>query len=233
MDQNLDRNRSGIVRHKWTKAEEIDLMAQKANGETDKYLAAHFNTTRAAVANKYERLLAKTRDAELTRKAYAGKPQKQKSEPRAVTQAYQRNGARWTPEDNATLVSDADAGIDFADIGIKLNRTRWACKVQYGCLKRGTSSRGVPIGLTIPTKKTTRELALEAAAQVRKHPVSYDSLTSEFFKDPPPGRSALDRKNAGIADARRCPPAPDLRSGIRMNPITLATRPFAAESSEA
>lgn len=231
MDHNLDKNRSGIIRRKWTLAEEAELLELKAKGETDRYLAWRYGTTPAAVSNKYERLMVKQRDAELTRKAYAGKPRNSGERiPRKITQPYQRNAARWSPEDCASLVADVDAadghaiGDKFAAAAQKLNRTRWACKIQYDALKRGYSTRGVPVSGEVPSKRTTRRSAADLAATARARTAnsSHDSLTAAFCGDPLPERSALYKRNMGIVDE----PDPAEDKGIRPNPITLATRPF-------
>ena len=56
-------------------------------------------------------------------------------------------------------------------------------------------------------------------------PVEYKTLTAAFFRDPPPGRSALDKRNAGIGDD--LPPSNHCEVYYASRPkITLATEPL-------
>jgi hypothetical protein len=68
----------------------------------------------------------------------------------------------------------------------------------------------------VPVKTDPRPARLPA--------FEYQTLTSAFFKDPPPGRSALDKQRAGIVDE----PFVDYRKALehRFPKITLATEPM-------
>jgi hypothetical protein len=108
-----------------------------------------------------------------------------------VTDALERRGERWTNEENAELIAAGDKRQEWDDIGIRLKRTRWACKVQYHFLKRG----GAPVKASV--QRVTRQNATAFAKEIRDTLPQYDSITAAFFGDPLPGRSALDQMRAG------------------------------------
>lgn len=113
----------------------------------------------------------------------------------------QRRGERWTDAENAALLAAGDKAEDWGEIGIGLDRTRWACKVQYNALKRGQ----VPGDAKPVTSRVLRQHDTALAKQIRDTRPQHQSITAEFFGDPLPGRSALDRMRAGIVDEVRAP----------------------------
>lgn len=104
-----------------------------------------------------------------------------------MTDGLERRGELWTPEENATLLAAGDKGKEWGDIGVRLKRTRWACKVQYHFLKRCGS-------IKVSNQRASRQNATALAKEIRETRPQYRSLTAEFFGDPLPGRSALDQR---------------------------------------
>jgi hypothetical protein len=103
----------------------------------------------------------------------------------------ERRGELWTAEENAALTAAGDKGEEWGAIGVRLQRTRWACKVQYHFLKRG----GTPEQLS--KQRIQRQHATALAKAIRNTRPQHRSITAEFFGDPLPGRSALDQRLAG------------------------------------
>lgn len=186
--------RSGTVRINWSQPEDALLLRLHGEGLEWELIAMRFpRHTKAACQARRALLRSKNKD------------------PQRVPQPQRR----WSDDDNADLVRRGDAGEPFEKIGESLSRTRWACKVQYHALKRAKVERPV-------TKQTLREASLIKAAETRIHVAALPprSLTAEFCGDPLPGRSALDRKRAGIIDDE--PPRVDYRfTDLRPKP-TLA-----------
>jgi hypothetical protein len=106
-------------------------------------------------------------------------------------------------------------------IAEQLGRSPVACKVQYNYQKR---QKARPKLEAPPPAKLSHRLAKDAAAarareeSIRVAPLT---LTARILGDPPPGRSALDRKRAGIED----PEYFDPRSAQMRPKVTLPARP--------
>jgi hypothetical protein len=106
-------------------------------------------------------------------------------------------------------------------IAEQLGRSPVACKVKYNYQKRQNARPKVEAP---PPAKLSHRLAKDAAAarareeSIRVAPLT---LTARIFGDPPPGRSALDRKRAGIKD----PEYFDPRSAQMRPKVTLPARP--------
>ena len=106
---------------------------------------------------------------------------------------------RWTPAEDEIgrrlLEDDASKG-EFLE---KLRRTKKAAVGHFSYVEHRAMvlcrRREVPAGRG-PTRQVTIANAPSIAmmGEVRSQLVAPRSLTSEFFGDPPPGRSALDRK---------------------------------------
>ena len=119
---------------------------------------------------------------------------------------------------------------------IRTDRWEWVAanfegRSSLACRQRWLFLRRKAQGLETPRKVRERRangrlcrvasddvaLAAIAAAPV----LSHTSLTAAFFRDPLPGRSALDQKRAGIVDQ-----AGGMRGVREAPPITLATEPM-------
>jgi hypothetical protein len=174
----------------WSKADCAKALAMLAEGKSNIDVAEHFGVTRHAVNVKLHRLRypEQRKMHETTRKA---KALAEKQARPAKQHPWQRNGERWTDEENAELVLRKDRGENFFDIGLVLNRTNWSCKVQYHSLKRGTASKP---GEIAATQRTTREAANELIHEIKAQPLRYASPFAEMLGEPPIGRSALDQK---------------------------------------
>lgn len=113
----------------------------------------------------------------------------------------------WTTDEDARLLKACDAG---AVQGIKAwqklaesfpGRTFYAVRQRYLWLRNQAA------GIVRDRDRNARPLRPKKRppAGVKAHPeplpyFEYATVTAEFFKDPPPGRSALDKRNAGIVD---------------------------------
>jgi hypothetical protein len=106
-------------------------------------------------------------------------------------------------------------------IAEQLGRSPVACKVQYNYQKR---QKARPKLEAPPPAKLSHRLAKDAAAARAREEsirVAPPTLTARIFGDPPPGRSALDRKRAGIKDLKYFDP----RSAQARPKVTLPARP--------
>lgn len=104
-----------------------------------------------------------------------------------MTDGLERRGELWTAEENTTLIAAGDKGEEWGDIGVRLKRTRWACKVQYNFLKRGGT-------IKVSNQRATRQNATALAKEIRDTAPPARSITAAFFGDQLPGRSALDQR---------------------------------------
>jgi hypothetical protein len=105
-----------------------------------------------------------------------------------MTASLERRGEVWTADENAQLIAAGDRGEEWGAIGIRLKRTRWACKVQYNALKR----EGAPVKPSY--SRAARQSAIALAQEIRETRPQHRSITAEIFGDPLPGRSALDQR---------------------------------------
>lgn len=143
----------------------------------------------------------------------------------------------WTPEEDARLLEKL-AGrqglgqkfwIGFAEEFP--GRSFYALRQRYLVLRMAAEGRKriyppKPRVTTGRERRTQRQI-VHAALHARKaaERLQPASLTAALLGDPLPGRSALDRKRAGLADE---PPAVDHRTAYYASrpKITLATEPL-------
>ena len=118
-------------------------------------------------------------------------------------------GDKWSVEEIEKLCAAVEChGADWKNVAAQMpGRTVEACKQAYNShVRQRRLAEAAPSVAASPNRlkswqdKRAREIAAEqerarvlALAQQR-------STTSEFFGDPLPGRSALDKRRAGIAD---------------------------------
>lgn len=174
----------------WTKEEcdhLIELKQQTNPKLTGDQIADRLGRSRKAVTEKYSKICYEMANGPTRRK-----PRKPR-DPSKSQPAYERNDERWTEEENTDLVRRADAGESYQEIGRVLNRTGWACKAQYGILKRGGTARLNQIDLARQADREAREEAIRQARAAWQP----QSITAWLLGDPRPGRSALDQKRAG------------------------------------
>jgi hypothetical protein len=140
---------------------------------------------------------------------------------RALGKVKGRVSPPWSEAETATLLARRDAGERFEEIGASTGRTPIACRQRYNVSKR---AKGQPQRLRHHAGATKVRLL----AAIQPAPKSSDlapsdlapsSLTAAFCGDPLPGRSALDRKRAGLVDEDCCDP----RTAQRRPRVTLAT----------
>lgn len=128
--------------------------------------------------------------------------------------------APWSDAETSTLLARRDAGERFEEIGASTGRTAIACRQRYNVSKR---AKGQPQRLRRHAGAT--KVRLLASVQPAPKPdlapsdLAPASLTAAFCGDPLPGRSALDRKRAGLVDEDCCDP----RTAQRRPKVTLAT----------
>jgi hypothetical protein len=106
---------------------------------------------------------------------------------------------RWTPEDEQIgrrlLEEDARA----AEFLQKLGRTKKAASGHFSYIEHRAKVLRRRSGAQV-LRGSTRQVSIADAPSiamvenVQRQPVAPQSLTSEFFGDPTPGRSALDRR---------------------------------------
>ena len=223
-----------IERNKWT-PREIDILMSmaaeftdqgrrirwreiaNATGHHESSCALKYHTVRSRAAGRLARELI---DADLAIKDPV-KP---------VKTPYGGKGAPvWSAEDDVRLLAACQGKIISGEAAWRKiaagfpGRSFLAVRQRYLTLRkhadgilpdRDTMSRPIRPDKRQPVP--TRSERLSAA----DHP----TITAWFFRDPPPGRSALDKRNAGIVD----PPDPVDRRIVHrpMAPITLATEPL-------
>jgi hypothetical protein len=203
----------------WTDQDRALLLKMKGERIPGKHIAAHFGVSVRAIDIQYERI--RHPEFRLKRKLvrqYKDRPGI-KGTWRPKPMGSLRSGDRWTKEENQTLLTRGDKGDEFGEIGTTLNRSRWACKVQYNALKRG-SAKSPSEDQRFKTSRETIDLRIRETLANRPQ---YESLTAAFFGDPLPGRSALDQI-ATHSDERQF--APDKRYSDFRPSITLATEPL-------
>lgn len=137
----------------------------------------------------------------------------------------------WTSDEDARLLAACDGkGISGAAAWQKVaegfpGRSYQAVRQRYVTL-RNYAAGGV-------RDRDRNSRPTRPPAGMKHHPdplpaAEYQTITSAFFKDPPPGRSALDKRRAGIADE----PLPDRYrtrfEAVQANrpKITLPTEPL-------
>jgi hypothetical protein len=106
-----------------------------------------------------------------------------------------RKGELWTDAENTKLLAAGDKGEQWGEIGLRLNRTGTACKVQYNTLKR--RERGEAKHVSVQRIRRLEATAL--AKEIRETRPQHRSITAEFFGDPLPGRSALDQRRVEVS----------------------------------
>ncbi|WP_316184700.1 hypothetical protein [Bradyrhizobium sp. SZCCHNRI1003] len=134
---------------------------------------------------------------------------------------------RWTPHDIARLARLAEAGARWVEVAAAIGRASESCQMKWHAIatddQKATraaamdAKRGGRPSLPAPVPKQKQAvLAIVAPSGPR-------TLTAAMFGDPLPGRSALDRKVAGLVDA----PARDRRQVAQQPPRpTLPTEPL-------
>jgi hypothetical protein len=118
--------------------------------------------------------------------------------------------SRWSAEEDARLVIAGEfltsRLTEWQDLARKSfpNRTTFAMRVRYSTLcrkaeglepKRRVSrgARGTGFRVEREAEEATALARVEAARSLQHH-----SIGAEMFGDPLPGRSALDKRNAGV-----------------------------------
>jgi len=155
-------------RRMWTEEDRNLLLKMKAEKIPGKQIAEHFRVSVRAVDIQYERI----RHPEFKIK-------------RELSRKYNtRPGLKGTWRPTCSV-----QGWPLRNEPIGL---RWACKVQYYALKRGTAKSPAE-DKRFKTAKETIDLRIRETLANRPE---HKSLTAAFFGDPLPGRSALDQKRA-------------------------------------
>lgn len=177
------------TRKRWSNEDRDLFLRMKADRKSGSQIAKHFGVSKHAVDHFYARLI----HPEIKLKRRDEKPR-----PTVLAKKlpWQRSGERWTEDESSELVARIDKGEDVGEIAVLINRTRWACVVQYNALKRGKAQ---PAADDMRTTRTNREKMDQARQLVLQNRVEHQSLTAAFFGDPLPGRSALDRMRVGLA----------------------------------
>jgi hypothetical protein len=99
----------------------------------------------------------------------------------------------WTEAEVAQLLQLREIdGLSFREIDQEMKRPKGSSCVKYESLRR-------PAARSFISKeaRVTIDQAAFDAREARKHAEMQRDITQNFFGDPPPGYSALDRKNSG------------------------------------
>ncbi|WP_439392360.1 hypothetical protein ACRQ5Q_22455 [Bradyrhizobium sp. PMVTL-01] len=107
-----------------------------------------------------------------------------------------RDYRKWThDEDTQLLFLREHVKMSFADIDVILKRKPDAARGRYRVLRPQAYRIKVA-----PTERHTRNIVEREALRARQAASLAPplSMTAAFFGDPPPGRSALDKKRMGV-----------------------------------
>jgi len=139
--------------------------------------------------------------------------------------------ARWSEQEDQQILELCTGKSLIGDepwIGIAENftgRSAMACRQRWFNLK--ARAEGKPPRARYRDRKANgriqRRTHAEIVASKPAPPPPHTSWAAEHLGDPPPGRSALDQKRAGIVDQ---PYVPDKRYSDYRPRITLATEPM-------
>jgi hypothetical protein len=189
---------------RWTQDQCDLLFSMRKEGKSRAEIAAAIGVSIGSADVKYNKL--KTARAARARLAAAGVVVSEGDvRPSGRRDAKGAPSPRWSVEHNLYLIAETERGVPFETIGQAINRTRWACKVQYSALKSGRA-RGVaaktppasaPAGQPTqpPTARLMHTSALVTDAELRSR-IQSQGITAGLLGDPPAGRSALDQKRA-------------------------------------
>lgn len=139
----------------------------------------------------------------------------------------------WTAAEDAKLleacegrtIQGAEAWKQLADESFE-GRSHYAVRERYLVLRK------LGAGIVRPRVRSERPKHLRVRMPPKLEtipdpmpPVEYKTLTAAFFRDPPPGRSALDKMRAGVVE--QLPPSNHREVYYASRPkITLATEPL-------
>ncbi len=102
----------------------------------------------------------------------------------------------WSESDDATLHRLRDIKRwQWEDIGKRLGRTGGACQTRYSDLRGGRTNERRNVH-SEPAANVHVAADLIVARDARREASYRRTQTQEFFGDPPPGYSALDKKRA-------------------------------------
>lgn len=137
----------------------------------------------------------------------------------------------WTADEDARLLTECHGRVIQGHAAWREIAEGFPGRSFYAVRQRYLTLRNHAAGIVRERDHRARPVRSVKRGPVKKQAppkpqptFEYETLTAAFFRDPPPGRSALDNRLAGISD----PPAVDRRTahlGYRP-PITLATEPL-------
>jgi len=189
-----------------------------ATGHHESSCALKYHTVRSRAAGRLARDLI---DADLAAKDQPVKPAKA---------PYGGKGAPvWSAEDDVRLLAACQGKIISGEAAWRKiaegfpGRSFLAVRQRYMTLRKHADGI-LPDRdrMSRPIRPDRRQPVLNRSERLSA--IDHTTITAAFFKDPPPGRSALDKKRAGIVD----PPDPVDRRIVHrpMAQITLATEPM-------
>lgn len=216
---------------RWTQLQCDLLFSMRKDGKSRAEIAAAIGVSIGSADVKYNKLKS-ARAARAKLAAVGVVVSEGDVRPSGRRHARGKPSPRWSVEHNLYLIAETERSVPFETIGQAINRTRWACKVQYHALKSGRA-RGVaaktppaaaPAGRPTqpPTARLMHTSALVTDAELRSR-IQSQGITAGLLGDPPPGRSALDQLRAGGVEQ---PQRIDYRT-VKLGPkVTLATEPL-------
>jgi hypothetical protein len=116
-------------------------------------------------------------------------------------------GTAWTYDETRKLFRLRDVlELEWKDIALKIGRSEAACWNHY--YNEGGSRHGSYSVRKNPSEEALADAARRAQARERQ------SLTEQFFGDPPKGYSALDRKQQATAQRSPVVTLPSNEAGL-------------------
>ena len=188
-----------------------------ATGHHESSCALKYHTIRSRAAGRLARELI---DADLAAKDPA----------RPTTQLYGGKGAPvWSNEDDVRLLAMCQDKAISGEAAWRTIAEGFPGRSFLAVRQRYVTLRNQANGIARDRDRKSRPLSpakpvIREAKPVSVPPAEYKTITAAFCKDPPPGRSALDKRNAGIVDE----PAMDHRKAqqYRIRKITLPGAPL-------
>ena len=138
----------------------------------------------------------------------------------------------WTGEEDAKLLAACEGRtIQGTEAWNRLAES-FPGRSPYAVRQRFLVLRNLAAGIVRQRVRSERPKRLRIRMPVKPEtipaplpPVEYKTLTAAFFRDPPPGRSALDKMRAGVTEC--LPPSNHREVYYASRPkITLATEPL-------
>lgn len=228
-----------IDRKSWT-APQIEALLSAAIVFTDRSelirwveIAPATGHSAKSCASKYHQIISRA-DGPLTRELIAAELARLDRTAAPPHEKVKTRGAYplWTDAEDAKLLAACEGRTIQGTEAWKRLADDFQGRSPYAVRQRYLVLRNLAAGIVRQRVRSERPKRLRIRMPVKPEaipaplpPVEYKTLTAAFFRDPPPGRSALDKRRAGVPDAY--PPTDYAKAYEARRPrITLATEPM-------